>query len=132
MNKCGYSAHVRDLFDDMFKSWSEHYPQTETTPNAAADAYLSDGRGFDLAALKGHYRQETFSNGNLTSATVRFQLTNTIHWERLIDRPERFGKDKARVSLGAKIAGHWWVYPKLDLTAASVVWITEAFLMPSH
>ena len=125
LNKCGYSAHVRDLFDDMFKSWSEHHPQTETNPNAAADAYLRDGRGFDLAPLKGHYSQETFRKGDLTTATVRFQITNTIHWERLIDQPERFGKDKARVSLGAKIAGHWWAYPKLDLTEASAIWITE-------
>jgi len=125
LNKCGYSAHVRDLFDDMFKSWSEHYPQTETNPNAAADAYLSDGRGFDLAPLKGHYSQETFRKGDLTSATVRFQLTNTIHWERLIDRPERFGGDKARFSYGAKSNGLWWVYPKLDLTSLRTLWITE-------
>ena len=129
INNCGYSAHVRDLFDDLFKSWSEHNIQTAEQPHAAADAYLRDGRGFDLAPLQGHYSQETFKdqNRNITSATVRFQLStsSTIYWQRLIDQPERFGGDKARFSYGADSKGHWWVYPQLNLASVTELWITE-------
>jgi len=127
INKCGYSAHVRDLFEDLFKNWSEYHPQTEKSPHAAADAYLAMGRGFDLAQLQGCYTQEVYKKDGLSSATVRFKLSNGDHWERLIDRPERFGKDKARFNYGAKAGtiGVWWVPPWLNLMDHTEIWITE-------
>lgn len=127
LNKCGYSAHVRDLFDDLFKSWSEHYPQTQSQPHAAADAYLRDGRGLDPTPLLGYYSQEVYRKGDLVSATIRFPLTtsSTLYWERLIDRPERFGRDKARFSFGESSRGHWWVYPHLQLSTCQEIWLTE-------
>lgn len=129
INKCGYTASVRDLFSDIFKDWSKEHPQTEDQPHAAADAYLSEERGFDIAPLQGYYSQELYHDKvkSLSSATVRFPLTtsSTIWWQRLIDQPERFGGDKARFSYGAKSEGHWWVYPKLDLSTLTELWITE-------
>ncbi|MBV6872216.1 toprim domain-containing protein, partial [Xanthomonas euvesicatoria] len=48
-------------------------------------------------------------------------------WERLIDRPHRFGKQKARFAPGQSYAGVWWAAPAA-LTAmqtAREVWIVE-------
>lgn len=123
--KCGYSAHVKELFEDLFKEWSREHPRTPTNPNAAADAYLRDGRGFDLTPLRGHYQQETYQRGELVSATVRFQLPGGIHWERLIDRPERFGNAKAHFNYGAKYQGQAWLYPGIDLASIDELWICE-------
>jgi hypothetical protein len=127
LNKCGVEYHVKELYPDLFTNWSERHPVTPQDPNAAADAYMRDGRGFDLAKVKGWYEQESYFDPLLRqgSATVRFPLPGIGYWERIIDRPERFGKRKATFKGDYK--GHWWVAPGLDLTAESVkeIWIVE-------
>ena len=125
LNNCGYEAHAKDLYPDLFESWSDRFqvaeaakPEIERNPNAAADAYLSIGRGFDLARIKGLYTQESFYDARADAgrgagtATVRFQLADTW-WERLIDRPGRFSK-KANFKLGGTYAGTWWAMPDLS------------------
>lgn len=125
LNHCGYEAHAKDLYPDLFESWSDRYqapesakPEAERNPCAAADAYLSLGRGFDLARIKGLYTQESFYDARADAgrgagtATVRFQLTDTW-WERLIDRPGRFSK-KANFKTGGSYAGTWWTLPDLN------------------
>ena len=111
-NKCGYEEHVKDICDDLFKDWSKDFPKTTASPTASADAYLIQSRGFDISKLKGMYTQETFHNEylfpGLYSATVRFKIEENIFWERLIDRPERFGKRKANIS--GKVTGLYWTY----------------------
>ncbi|NEL81449.1 MAG: hypothetical protein G3W61_34870, partial [Xanthomonas perforans] len=59
-------------------------------------------RGFDLAPLKGLYTQDSHYDRKITAgtATVRFALVKGGWWERLIDRPHRFGKQKARFAPG--------------------------------
>lgn len=133
-NKCGAQFHVKELFPELFDSWSERYGRpgsqaaksepTSTTP--VADAYLKYGRGFDLERIRGWYTQESYFDPDLNagSATVRFPLTNGF-WERLIDKPERFGRKKARIKYGTDYAGLWWQPPGVDLTAAKEIWITE-------
>lgn len=127
LNKCGAEYHVKELYPDLFTNWSERHPVTPQDPNAAADAYMRDGRGFDLAKVKGWYEQESYFDPILRqgSATVRFPLPGIGYWERIIDKPERFGKRKATFKGDYK--GHWWVAPGLDLTAEAVkdIWITE-------
>ena len=127
LNKCGVEYHVKELYPDIFTNWSERHPVTQQDPNAAADAYMRDGRGFDLAKVKGWYTQESYYNPELRlgSATVRFALPGVGYWERIIDRPERFGKRKATFKGDYK--GHWWAAPGLDLAAEAVkeIWITE-------
>lgn len=127
LNNCGYEAHIKELHPDLFDHWSKRY-QVETTknPNAAADAYLSVGRGFDLALIRGAYTQEQFfdQKRNIGSATVRFPVGDTW-WERLIDQPERFGKQKARIQFGGKFGGLWWQMPGQNLADADEIWITE-------
>lgn len=129
MNNCGFEDHAKDLYPDFFNSWTERYqepekakPVAEQNPHAAADAYLKLHRGFDLARIAGTYTQETYfdsraDNGRgAGTATVRFQVGDSW-WERLIDRPWRFGKKKANFATGKSYAGHWWALPGLSFAA---------------
>jgi hypothetical protein len=130
LNNCGYEDSVKDLFPELFEAWSDRFKTSESNPTAAADAYLSEGRGFNQARVRGSYRQEWYrdpDNGN-TSASVRFTLPGGAQWERLIDRPQRFGKMKARFLPGNTYSGEAWLPPSLDeekLTTAKEIWIVE-------
>lgn len=127
LNKCGEEYHVKELYDDLFNKWSERHPVTPADPNAAADAYMRDGRGFNLAKVKGWYQQESYFDRDkqIGSATVRFPLTGIGYWERIIDQPHRFGSRKA--TFRGDYKGTWWVAPGADMAAESVkeIWITE-------
>lgn len=92
LTKCGYEEHVKDICEDLFKDWSEYHPQTNENPNAAADAYLSEGRSFNLSNLIGQYTQQTYTDKTTgaSSATVRFKLDNENYWERLIQARDDF------------------------------------------
>lgn len=126
LNNCGYEIHLKELYPDLFNSWSERYPTTQQSPTAAADAYLSHSRGFDLTKLTGTYTQENYFDRKLGigSATVRFEFANTW-WERIIDQPERFGKKKANFKYGGSYAGQWFALPSVDLVNAKKIWLTE-------
>ena len=125
LNKCGLEIHVKELFDDLFKDWSKTYVRTETNPNAAADAYLKEGRGLDISKIKGSYTQESFFDNKINqgTATVRFALPNGGWWERFIDQADRFDK-KANFKYGYKINGYWWYHPANALMPKEI-WICE-------
>ena len=125
LNKCGLEVHVKELFDDLFKDWSKTYVRTETNPNAAADAYLKEGRGLDISKIKGSYTQESFFDNKINqgTATVRFALPNGGWWERFIDQADRFDK-KANFKYGYKINGYWWWHPANALMPKEI-WICE-------
>ena len=57
LNKCGWSASTRDLYRDLFESLSSRIKPSRENPNATADAYMRDIRGFDLAKIRGMYHQ---------------------------------------------------------------------------
>lgn len=128
-NKCGWEGFVKDLYDDLFQSWSDRYPATEKSPTAAADAYLINSRGFEIGRLKGCYRQEWYHDRdlNIGTATVRFTIDGGGQWERLIDRPSRFGKKKARMLPGTSYRGYAWIPPAtlIDISVVSELWIVE-------
>ncbi|WP_298808397.1 toprim domain-containing protein [uncultured Sphingomonas sp.] len=131
-NRCGQTFAVKTLYPEIFDDWSKRHVSTPAQPNAAADAYLAHGRGFDLAGLRGAYTQESYADRelNISTATVRFPLPGApgTYWERLIDQPARFGKKKARFSYGAKYYGQWWSMPGHDMAAlaqASGLWLVE-------
>lgn len=128
LNKCGYEEHIKDLCSDLFKDWSKDFPRTETNPKAAADAYLTYARGFDITELNGLYTQELFRNDykfpDQVSATVRFKLSDTVFWERLIDRPERFGHQKANI-IGEYKGLHWSKYSLKELAQSEEIWLVE-------
>ncbi|EKQ59897.1 toprim domain protein [Xanthomonas campestris pv. leeana] len=127
--KCGHELHVKDLYDDLFDDWSKRFPITQTSPTASADAYLESSRGFALAPLRGMYTQESYYDIKIKegTATVRFALDKGGWWERLIDRPHRFGKQKARFAPGKSYAGAWWCAPAAAelMRTATEVWIVE-------
>ncbi|MGM0563655.1 MAG: toprim domain-containing protein [Pseudomonadota bacterium] len=129
-NNCGHQYHAKELFADLFNSWSERFGSTEhksKSPTPVADAYLQYGRGFDIGPLKGCYTQENYYNHQIGqgSATVRFTLSNGAWWERIIDKPERFGQRKANFSPGKTYTGLWWQLPNVSFVGAKEVWITE-------
>lgn len=125
LNKCGVELHVKDLYSDLFTVWSERHPVTPQNPNASADAYLRDGRGFDLAKIAGWYKQESYYDHklNIGSATVRFALASGGYFERIIDKPQRFGSRKA--TFNGEYKGTWWQPPGSDPVAAEEIWIVE-------
>ena len=129
LNNCGYEAHAKELYADLFESWSERTrvieeakPPELRNPNAAADAYLTHSRGFELEPIRGLYTQESYYDQKADrgrgagTATVRFAVADTW-WERLIDRPARFGKKKANFKYGGTYGGHWWALPDLSFAA---------------
>lgn len=125
LNNCGAEYHVKELYPDLFNAWSERYKSTPENPNAAADAYLRESRGFDIAKIKGWYTQESYFDHDINegSSTVRFPLPGIGYWERIIDKPERFGKRKA--TFKGEYAGKVWEIPDLDYTEAKEIWIVE-------
>ncbi|WP_196363396.1 toprim domain-containing protein, partial [Vibrio alginolyticus] len=134
-NNCGAQVHVKELFPELFQSWSERYAprneqpggQAPTSKTPVADGYLRDGRGFELERIQGWYTQESYWKPSIGgTATVRFPLPGGAYWERLLDNPERFGKQKA--NFVGRYKGQWWCPPALsweDLVEAGEVWIVE-------
>jgi hypothetical protein len=129
-SKCGHEWSTRDLYSDLFDNWSERHPQTAEDPHAAAKAYLRDERGLNITKLAGHYTQENYFDRKLNagSATVRFAMPDEGFWERLIDRPHRFGKKKANFKYGYSYRGKAWHHPALtfdDLARVDEIWFAE-------
>lgn len=126
-SKCGWTGHVKELFPEAFSSWSERFEATDADPKAAATAYLKLARGLNTAALGDCYTQGNYYDNSLKigSATVRFALAGGGYWERLIDRPERFGKKKAVFNYGCQYEGTWWEPPHMDIASAKRLWLVE-------
>jgi len=124
---CNHRVHVKDLYSDLFNDWSEQAPSTAEEPTATARAYLQFARGFRLELIDGWFTQENYWSRDIGagSATVRFPLDKGGYWERLIDRPERFGKQKARFKPGESYKGVWWCPPSLTLVDVDELYIVE-------
>ncbi|WP_019407736.1 toprim domain-containing protein [Pseudomonas psychrophila] len=125
--KCGHTVHVKEIYDDLFEDWSKRVPATENAPTATARAYLEFSRGFNISLIGGWFTQETYYSAqhDAGSATVRFALEKGGYWERLIDKPSRFGKMKARFKPGESYKGVWWCPPCVDVLEAKEIWIVE-------
>lgn len=125
--KCGQTWHVKEIYEDLFNDWSTRAPATEQHPNATARAYLEFARGFRFDVIQGWFTQDSYFSTELNegSATVRFALDKGGYWERLIDRPHRFGKMKARFKPGDSPRGVWWCPPCVELLNVKELWIVE-------
>lgn len=125
-NKCGFTASTYDLYkNELFANWSKHYEPTLNNPNATADAYMQQARGFAMVRVRGLYKQEYYvdKSGGFGTATVRFTLSDgKAQWERFIDDVERFPGQKGRALTPYK--GLWWQMPDEPFTS-NEVWITE-------
>lgn len=110
---CGAEIHVKDHYPELFDNWGARYPVTAENPHAAADAYLCINRGFNIELIAGLYTQESYFDSKLNegSTTIRFTLSSEVFWERLIDKPERFGNKKSHFNPGAKYFGMAWEPP---------------------
>ena len=129
-NKCGFEQTVKQALPELFEDWSKRFKRTEADPNAAADAYLLHERGLDLTGLREAYSQEYYHDRNIDqgSATVRFSLPGGSWWERIIDRPGRFGKKKANFKFGGQHGGECWAHPEDTFPALATcqeIWIAE-------
>lgn len=129
-DKCGWEANTKQLFPEIFEDWSKRYKPTKANPHAAADAYLSIGRGLDIAPLKGAYTQEYYQDPelNIGSATVRFPMPDGGYWQRIIDQAHRFGDKKAVFSFQSGYRGQVWKYPTATIDALAAqreIWIAE-------
>ena len=125
--KCAQRWHLKEIYEDLFNDWSKRAPSSEQFPSATARAYLEFARGFRHEVIQGWYTQETYFSEDLNagSATVRFALEKGGYWERLIDRPHRFGKMKARFKPGDSPRGYWWCPPCVELLDVKELWIVE-------
>ncbi|MBN3005604.1 toprim domain-containing protein [Chromobacterium alkanivorans] len=125
INHCGFEDHVKELYNDLFESWSDRFPTQPENPSATADAYMKEARGFSLDMVRGWYTQDSYfdHDKNIGSATVRFALPGIGYWERIIDRPHRFGKRKA--TFRGSYGGTWWQPPTLAFGDIEELWIVE-------
>lgn len=127
-DRCGWEDTVRNLLPDLFEDWSKRFPPTEDNPDAAAEAYLQHERGLDMRFLRNTFSQEIYKDFDTgqTGATIRFPIGNS-YWERIIDKPGRFGK-KAHFRKGGSWSGHCWKPNGTTLetlAAAKEIWIAE-------
>lgn len=148
LSKCGHEFPIKERYPDLFDNWTKKHQQTPENPNAAAKAYLQDGRGLNVVKLAGAYSQELYKDweSGATSGTVRFPVTchyadGSPHngkpgwWERLIDQPQRFGKKKANMPKGWSYRGHVWHHPKLsidDLARQNEIVFAEGIFNAEH
>ncbi|MBD3609290.1 MAG: toprim domain-containing protein, partial [Gammaproteobacteria bacterium] len=135
-SKCGYEGHVKDLYPDAFENFNKRFQPTEKSPNATADAYLKEMRGFDIGKIKGWYEQGKFWSqaDNSGTATVRFYLdaARTIHMERFVEEilvTDKHGeKKKRKAHFKGSHQGMAWAPPGMEIKEGDEVWIVEAIL----
>lgn len=146
-NKCGWTQTTRLRYPQIFANLSQRYPATEEDPNAPADAYLRENRGFDLDKIRGMYKLG-FSrpeNGTRYYPCVEVPievpaelLPKGCTFKRLIDADdvrsaEKLGNAKAKIHGSYK--GYGWVPPGMTFDPEDTIFITEgifkamAFLM---
>ncbi|WP_252509774.1 toprim domain-containing protein [Thalassospira sp. TSL5-1] len=134
-NKCGHTAHVKDLYPDAFGKFNERYPATTEDPNRTADRYMDFVRGLNPAKTKGWYRQGEFYHawGDRKTATVVFDISRgeNIFMERLIETvritdPKTKKVDDRRANFGSTpYKGRWWVPPGQTIEDGDELWIVE-------
>ncbi len=126
LNNCKWSETTRELYPQIFENLSRRHPATEDNPNATADAYLNQIRGFELSKIRGMYMQ-----GNAKHKTkeeyypsVKVIISQTCYWLRIInaDDVRRFG---AKSKIVGNFAGFGWVPPGMEFNEGDEIWITE-------
>lgn len=126
INNCKWSASVRELYPEILENLSHRHPVTPDKPNAPADAYLQEVRGFDLNIIKDmyslnyakHTKKEEFY------PAVKVGITQTTYWLRIINADDirKFGA-KSKIIGGYQGIG--WVPPGMTFEEGDEVWITE-------
>ena len=126
LNNCQWSATARELYPEIFDNLARRHPATEANPNATADAYLRDVRGFDLDKIKGMYFQANAKHKTKEEfyPAVKVIISQTCYWLRIID-----AADVRRIGAKSKIVGDYrgfgWVPPGMTIDKNDEIWITE-------
>lgn len=136
-SKCGYESTAKDLFPDLFdyRRIVRDHPPTAENPNATADAYLREIRGFHLENMRGWYSQVTYfyrpreaKEAGIAGEhvlAVRFDLPAPMlgSWDRFVDG-EHFGR-KTKFVDGVKLNGWMWTPPGQTLNPGDKLYVTE-------
>ena len=131
-NNCGASWTAKELLPHLFENWEQRFPPTDQNPNATADAYLREDRGFLIPRCHAWYTQEShrLKSGEYVP-TVRFYLdeNRTRFWERLIGKTKADGQKAhiggRRKEDGSLFRGDAWMPPGQVLEQGDKVFITE-------
>lgn len=137
LKTCDWGQSVRKLYPEIFDNLYNRYKETDTDPNAPADAYLRINRGFDLTKIKGMYsfayRKNKYTDELYPAVKVR--ITEDIYWLRLInasDIPKNKapGDEKgAKTNIirkdDASYSGLAWIPPNMKFQKNDEIWITE-------
>lgn len=125
--KCHFTQTTRERYADLFENLSEKFPATVENPNAAADAYMSQVRGFPLEKIQGLYKQDQvkIKDGTLADV-VQFPLGHG-HWSRLIDHKKIMANDnrKAMIDYGLRYQGSAWIHPSIKFEDNQTIFIVE-------
>ena len=135
LNKCGWDAHVKDLYPDAFENFNKRYQPTKENPTATADAYMQVARGFDPAQIRGWYEQGQFwhADGDKGTATVRFYLDTArkVYFDRFVEEVT-ISKDGERTLRKAHFQGPhkglWWAPPGQAIEENDTVYLVEGCL----
>jgi len=130
---CAFNETVFTRYSHLFEDIAERFPATPDSPNASAEAYMSNSRGFPLIKIQGWFNQGSrpLPNSIRHAPTVRFQLWGNHYWERLINATDireflKVGKkQKAHFSYGIEYRGKCWQPPGQTLAAGDNVYIVE-------
>ena len=136
-NNCATELNTKELYPDIFEGFNKRHKPTEKKPNATADAYLKQARGFDISKIKGWYEQGNFwhPDANQGTATVRFNLDEqkTIYMERFVEQvtitdKESGEKVKRKANFKGSHRGLWWQPPGMVINENDEIWLVEACL----
>ncbi len=133
--KCGAEYDIKSLYPNEFGNFNKRFQPTRDNPNATADAYMSEARGFPLPRVKGFYVQEKFwhPNANRGTATVRFYLPQSeSYMERFVEPVEITEDDGSKTirkqHFKGPHGGLWWQPPGMTIEEGDTIWITEAVI----
>ncbi len=134
-SKCGVEYEIKTLYPDEFGNFNKRFQATQTNPNATADAYMHEARGFPLPRIKGFYTQENFYHpkADKGTATVRFTLPQSdSYMERFVEPVEITENDGSKTirkqNFKGPHRGLWWQPPGMKIETHDTVWITEAVI----
>ena len=127
LNKCGWSASTWDLYRDLFESLSRRIRPTQENPDATADAYMRDIRGFNLDKIRGMYRQGAVyieTTGQYFPA-VEVSIGPDVVWKRIIDAEGVKANDGKKAKIHGSYKDTGWIPPGMTFDKGDTIWITE-------
>ncbi|MGE4301975.1 MAG: toprim domain-containing protein [Victivallaceae bacterium] len=126
LNNCRWSASTKELYPEIFANISHRHPATEANPNAPADAYMTEIRGFDREKIKGMYSLGYVKHPAKKEfyPAVKIPITKDCYWCRIID-----ADDVRKNGAKSKIVGDYkdlcWQPDGLTVEEGDTIWIVE-------